>query len=64
MKITVTIEERISQDFYVEADTLDEAMKIAAQKYYDCEFVLNSPEVTEKFMTADDGENYTDWKEF
>ena len=56
--------EHIVQDFDIEANTPEEAMKIAAQKYYDCELILDNAEVTEKFITADDGENYTDWKEF
>ena len=64
MKITVTIEEHITQDFEVEANTLEEAMEIAAQKYYDCEFVINSTDVTAKLMMADDGENCTEWSEF
>lgn len=64
MKITITIEEHISQDFEVEADTIEEAMEIAAQKYYDCEFVINSADVTAKLMMADDGENCTEWEEF
>ena len=64
MKITITIEEHISQDFEVEADTVEEAMEIAAQKYYDCEFVINSADVTAKLMMADDGENCTEWEEF
>lgn len=64
MKITVTIEEHVVQDFEVEANTLEEAMEIAAQKYYDCEFVINSADVTAKLMMADDGENCTEWEEF
>ena len=64
MKITVTIEEHISQDFTVEADTLEEAMEIAAQKYYDCEFIIDSADVTAKLMMADNGENCTEWSEF
>lgn len=64
MKITVTIEEHAVQDFDVEANTLEEAMEIAAQKYYDCEFVINSANVTAKLMMADDGENCTEWEEF
>ena len=64
MKITVTIEEHVVQDFDVEANTLEEAMEIAAQKYYDCEFVINSTDVTAKLMMADDGENCTEWEEF
>ena len=65
MKITVTIEEHISQAFEVEADTLEEAMQIAEQKYNDGEFVVdafNAP--TAKLMMADDGENCTEWEEF
>ena len=43
MKITVTIEEHISQAFEVEADTLEEAMQIAEDKYRSGEFVLENP---------------------
>lgn len=64
MKITVTIEEHVVQDFDVEADTLEEAMEIAAQKYYDCEFIINSVDVTAKLMMADDGNKQTEWEEF
>lgn len=39
MKITVTIEEHISQPFEVETDTLEEAMQIAEDKYRSGEFV-------------------------
>ena len=65
MKITVTIEEHISQAFEVESDTLEEAMQIAEQKYYDGEFVVdafNAP--TAKLMMADDGQYQTEWEEF
>ena len=64
MKITVTIEEHVVQDFEVEANTLEEAMEIAAQKYYDCEFIINSADVTAKLMMADDGNKQTEWEEF
>ena len=50
MKITVTIEEHISQPFEVEADTLEEAMEIAEDKYYSREFVLDNPNVTAKII--------------
>ena len=53
MKITVTIEEHISQAFEVEADTLEEAMEIAEDKYYSGEFVLENPNVTAKLMMAE-----------
>ena len=64
MKIKVTIEEHISQAFEVEADTLEEAMQIAEQKYYNGEFVVdsfNAPNA--KLMMADDGQYQTDWEE-
>ena len=64
MKITVTIEEHISQAFEVEADTIEEAMEIAEDKYCSGEFVLENPCVTAKLMMADDGENCTEWSEF
>ena len=65
MKTIVIIEEHISQAFEVEADTLEEAMEIAEQKYNDGEFVVdafNAP--TAKLMMADDGRYQTDWEEF
>ena len=65
MKITVTIEEHISQAFEVEADTIEKAMQIAEQKYYDGEFVVdsfNAPNA--KLMMADDGQYQTEWDEF
>ena len=64
MKITVNIEEHISQDFEVEADTLEEAMEIAEDKYRSGEFVLENPCVTAKLMMADDGNKQTEWEEF
>ena len=65
MKIKVIIEEHICQEFEIEADTIEEAMQIAEQKYYDGEFVVdafNAP--TAKLMMADDGQYQTEWEEF
>lgn len=65
MKIKVIIEEHIGQEFEIEADTVEEAMQIAEQKYYDGEFVVdafNAP--TAKLMMADDGQYQTEWEEF
>lgn len=39
-KYNVMIEETVWETFEVEADTQEEAKEIAAQKYYDAEFVL------------------------
>ena len=65
MKITVTIEERISQAFEVEADTLEDAMEIAKEKYRYVYFVVESNGYpTAKLMMADDGKNCTEWSEF
>ena len=64
MKFTVTIEEHISQAFEVEADTLEESMQIAEDKYRSGEFVLDNASVTAKFMMADNGNKQTPWEEF
>lgn len=64
MKITVTIEEHVSQAFEVEADTLEEAMQIAEDKYRSGEFVLENPCITAKFMMAENNYEATGWEEF
>ena len=64
MKITVTIEEHISQAFEVEADTIEKAMEIAEDKYRSGEFVLENPCVTKKLMMAEDDYEVTLWEEF
>lgn len=63
--IKVTIEEHISQTFEIEADTIEEAMQIAEDKYHNGEFVLENSCVTAKLMSADDGNgDCTEWVEF
>ena len=64
MKITVTIEEHISQAFEVEADTLEEAMQIAEDKYRSGEFVLENANVTARLMMAENNYEATEWEEF
>lgn len=65
MKIKVIIEEHISDEFIIEADSIEEAMQIAEEKYYDGDFVVDTFGIpTCKLMCADDGERLTDWVEF
>lgn len=64
MKIIVTIEEHISQAFEVEADSLEEAMEIADDKYHSGEFVLDDANVTDKLMMAESDYEYSEWSEF
>lgn len=65
-KYKVTIEERISEDFHIEADSLEEALKIAEQVYHVGKLVLENGQVTEKQMMGEDlktGET-ADWRNF
>lgn len=65
MKIQVTIEEHIAETFEVEADSLEEAMEIASQKYDEGEFVLDAYQVPNiKLMMADNGQFQSEWREF
>ena len=62
----ITIEETVSQTFEIEADSLEEAMEIAEQKYDDCEIVLEPRELVNKQMKGYDAEaeEETSWVEF
>lgn len=65
MEIKVIIEEHISDEFIIEADSIEEAMQIAEEKYYNGDFVVDTfGAPTCKLMCADDGERLTDWVEF
>lgn len=64
-KYTVTIEETVSQGFEVEAESAEEAMAIAEQKYNDGEFVLEPGELVSKQMAITSPDNEaTEWTEF
>ncbi len=64
-KYTVTIEEMVSQGFEVEADSAEEAMRIAEEKYDSGEFVLEPGELVAKQMAITSPDNEaTEWKEF
>ena len=64
MKFTVTIEEHISQPFEVEADTIEEAMEIADDKYYSGDYILDNANVTARLMMAENDYEATEWEEF
>ncbi len=66
-KFKVTIEEHISETFEIEADSLEEAMELAEERYYDGEYVLGSEaDVTARLMMGVDLEEdeETEWTEF
>lgn len=62
----ITIEETVSQTFTVEANSMEEAMDIANEKYYDGEFVLEPGTLTGKQMMGYDPETdeNTNWVDF
>ena len=65
MKIKVIIEEYISREMEIEADSIEDAMEKAEEYYYNGEFAedtLGIPNCT--LMMADDGAIQTDWVEF
>ena len=65
-KYTVTIEEIISEDFEVTADTEEEAAKIAEKKYRNGEFVLEPGKLISKQMQINNltDNEITEWIEF
>lgn len=80
MKVKITIEEHISQDFEVEVTeeafkqsncktVMEYAMRISERKYKDGSFVLDNPELVNKLMRAEyddevNGFSDTEWIEF
>ena len=65
-KIKVSIEERISQTFEIEALDIFEAVEKAEEMYYDGDLVVDKGEVHEKFISAVDPETneYYEEEEF
>ncbi len=65
MVYSVCIEETVSGEFHVEANSKEEALKIAKEKYNKCEFVNEPGELLEKKIAIrTDGECYESWEEF
>lgn len=61
----ITIEELISEDFEVQANSIQEALRIAEDKYNNGDFVLSPGELVCKQISARDEEGEAvDWYEF
>jgi len=60
----IAIEEMISDTFEVEANSLDEAIEIAKEKYKNGEFVLESGNLVAKQMAVIEPNKETEWIEF
>lgn len=65
-KFVIDIEEAVVSSFRVEAETLEEAMEIAEEKYWRGEFIVCPGDVAARQMRAS-SENFmetTEWTEF
>lgn len=64
-KYTITIEEMISKDFEIEANTAEEAMALAEYRYRAGEYVLAPGNLVAKQMAISSPNNEpTEWTEF
>lgn len=63
MKYKVIIEEHVTETFCVEANSVDEALAITAEKYYDCEFVLEPGNISYRGMAIEEPE-IREWFDF
>lgn len=65
-KFVITIEEMVTEDFEVFAETEEEAVEIATEKYNSGEFVLEPGNLVAKQMQIHNvtDDEYTDWFEF
>jgi hypothetical protein len=66
MIFSVTIEELISQDFKINANSIEEAVSIAKEKYDEGEFVLAPGTLIAKQIQVEneDSTETTEWTEF
>lgn len=65
MKFVITIEEMLSDDFEVDAETAEEAMRIAEENYHTGKFVLVPGNLIFKQMAISSPTDETiEWTEF
>ncbi len=65
LRYIVSIEETISEDFEVYAETREDALEIAAKRYKNCEFVLDPGNLIYKQMAITfPEEKASTWAEF
>ena len=66
MKFKITIEEMVSQDFFVDAKDIGSALEIAEKNYGNGEFVLEPGNLVRKQICGESLENCdcVDWYEF
>ncbi len=65
MKYTITIEETVTKDFEIEANSADEAYETAEQKYKNGELVLDPGECQfRQIAITAPSDEATEWKEF
>lgn len=64
-KYSVVIEETISQEFEVDAESKDDAISKAIEKYQSGEFVLSPGNLeSKKILIVDENSEFDDWIEF
>lgn len=65
MKYIIGIEETVVGEFEVDANSKEEALKIAKEKYDNCEFVNEPGSLVEKSIAVrTNGEDFSGWEEF
>ena len=65
MKYIIGIEETIVGNFEVEANSKEEALGLAKEKYNNCEFVNEPGDLVEKRVAVrTDGGDFSEWEEF
>jgi len=64
-RYVVSIEELVSQDFEIDAPSVEEAKRIAKEKYNNCEIVLEPGELqTKRLSVINENGVSGDWEEF